>query len=330
MKSKLKQILRKASSLTLSALMLASLMPEQAFVSASAEENKVTLEGNETDGYYYNMPVVDEQTLILPDNFAGSTFKLYDNGGADGDYSNNCRSLVTIVAPEGSVLMVTNGSMKTESGDYRDNLYAYDGAGQTDPLIFRASGEHSNLEVEFADIISTGNQMTFYFYTDSSVEKSGFDLTIKVLTAEELSTEYNITCNETENGLITASYKKAKFNTTVTITPEPSEGYAFQSLKVLRADGKAVPVINKNWFYDRKKSGKDITFQMPYCDVEIAAIFVPIEKQYINLSTVTNFTAVIPDYVKKFKIYDDGGENGNFLTGKTTNSTHNSFSCINV
>ena len=89
MKSKLKQILRKASSLTLSALMLASLMPEQAFVSASAEENKVTLEGNETDGYYYNMPVVDEQTLILPDNFAGSTFKLYDNGGADGDYSNN-------------------------------------------------------------------------------------------------------------------------------------------------------------------------------------------------------------------------------------------------
>ena len=37
--------------------------------------------------------------------------------------------------------------------------------------------------------------MTFYFYTDSSVEKSGFDLTIKVLTAEELSTEYNITCN---------------------------------------------------------------------------------------------------------------------------------------
>lgn len=94
---------------------------------------------------------------------------IYDNGGAEGDYSNNTSGSVTI-EPEGASAII----LSFDEFEYEQNfdyLRVYDGTSVNDPLI----GEYSGTSLpEGGEIVSSNNAVTVQQITDGSVVYSGF------------------------------------------------------------------------------------------------------------------------------------------------------------
>ena len=112
------------------------------------------------DVYSVNMPVTGSDTLDLTDKASGFAFHVYDDGGADANYSNSCDGTLLITAPENFIFRVS-GSGNTESG--YDYLYLYEGDtttelgggklrvsfnGELKPFLFPAAFLQGFLKVE--------------------------------------------------------------------------------------------------------------------------------------------------------------------------------------
>ena len=113
------------------------------------------------------------------------SFKLYDNGGANGNYENNSSDILTITAPEGYRLNVT-GSINVESGHY-DSLYIFDGTTIGADTLFSGTCSGSSA-YDIGSIRSKGRSLTFHFKSDGNGVRSGLDLTVKVLKPVHLLT----------------------------------------------------------------------------------------------------------------------------------------------
>ena len=146
---------------------------------AIVEEPPVVL-GNDTDGWYADMPENETVTADLSDRQSGFTFHVYDNGGASGSYYNNCKGYMIIVAPADCVLRIS-GSGVTESG--YDYLKIYDG----NTSAYLGNGSYTG-SFSFAPTFSSGNVLKLYFYSDNSSTKSGFDLTVTVASLSGFAT----------------------------------------------------------------------------------------------------------------------------------------------
>ena len=133
-------------------------------------------------GYYVLMPEDKDVALDLSDKSNGFTFKLYDNGGANGSYTNNCDGSMTITAPEGCVLQLS-GSIKSEGG--RDYLVIYDSDMET-PLGAESYSADSNTAIP--EVYSSANSVKARFCSDSSYYTNGFELTVTVLDPDTLIT----------------------------------------------------------------------------------------------------------------------------------------------
>ena len=108
-------------------------------------------------GYYYDMPNVGNLLeLNLADRSDGFTFKLYDDGGAADEYSNNCNNALIITAPKDYVFKIS-GSGATESVSY-DYLKLFEG--DTSNQI----GPKFEGQFTMNDYYTTGNVLKIYFY----------------------------------------------------------------------------------------------------------------------------------------------------------------------
>lgn len=76
------------------------------------------------------------------------------------------------------------------------------------------------------------------------------------------TTTYAVTVVETKNGTATVSPEKAASGATVTVKPEPAEGYKVKSVTAVKADGTNVPVDEKA-----------LTFTMPASAVKVTVEF---------------------------------------------------------
>lgn len=169
-----KNTFKKLTALLLVLMLVLSSVP----ITASAAE--VQLTGNDHDGYSVNMPKTGTDTLDLSDRSNSFTLHVYDNGGADANYSNNCTGTMRIIAASDCVLRFS-GSGSSESG--YDYLRLYDG--DTDTVI----GSQKNDGTFTIDTAMTsGNVLKIYFYSDSSKTLSGFDLTVTVVKRSSLAT----------------------------------------------------------------------------------------------------------------------------------------------
>lgn len=151
-------------------------------------------EGDVTDGTYVNMPQSGTETVTLGSDV--KDFKVYDDGGIDGNYSNNCDGYLLIQAPEGFGLRLT-GNMKTE--ETYDRLTIYDGSNtSSDKLIDKLSG------IKSVDVVSSGSSMLIHFYSDESTNGSGFDFTVNLLHKVEFTYYDNVIATEytTEGGTV--------------------------------------------------------------------------------------------------------------------------------
>ena len=104
-----------------------------------AETRSLRSDGN--GGYYINMPTTGTDNLtITADNIADgvASFKVYDDGGNEGNYSNNAEGYLEVTVPDGYVLQVT-GSINTESG--WDKLTIYNGDASSETLVDAVSGD---------------------------------------------------------------------------------------------------------------------------------------------------------------------------------------------
>ncbi|MDO4202859.1 MAG: hypothetical protein Q4D25_12245 [Bacteroidales bacterium] len=136
--------------------------------------------GNSHDGYYILMPKSHTKILALDGTI--NTFKVYDDGGKEGDYSDMCNGNLVLTAPANKVIQLT-GTVTTEIGDpesYWDYFTVYTSAtAEGDMLLDQTYNETNEDPVDIGTLI--GTSMTLNFVSDGSQNFAGLDLTVTLL-----------------------------------------------------------------------------------------------------------------------------------------------------
>ena len=255
-------------------------------------------------GFFINMPKAGTKLITIPTGM--QSFKIYDDGGATGNYSYNCDGTLTLTAPEGYVLQLS-GSIRTENT--RDNLTVYDGSDNSGTVLIDALYSYSNnSERAIPTVNSTGQSLTLYFYSDGSDNFAGLDLTATLVST---STDYDITLNSpVTGGSVSASIAEniatqAKINDVITLTATPESGYLLSNISVVDANSNPVAVKCDGSF------DNTATFSMPLSAVTVTPTFTDTWTAegglYVNMPKTGDKSITIPMGVQSFKVYDDGG-----------------------
>ncbi len=251
---------------------------------------------------FINMPVTGTVSVEVSSNVA--PFNVYDDGGANGDYSNKVDARLQLTAPAGYVFQIS-GTAATEA--VYDKLTIYDGVdGSENPLMNARSG---SIDLDGANALtSSGNIVTIKFTSDGSTVKSGLDLTINMID------QRTVKIASVDGGTMTADNVIANAGETVTLTATPASGYVLSGVTVVDADGIPVEVVGGKWY-----SGNQAKFAMPEKPVTVTPVFTDdLEHLSVNMRLTTNIDnakVVIPEGVTSFKVYDDGGKDGNYTAG---------------
>ena len=262
-----------------------------------------------TAGHYYvNMEKTGNWTLHIYNsdiNGGKTTFKVYDDGGKSGNYSNNCACYLNIDVPSGYVLQLS-GNITTERFDF---LIVYDGStDNASKLLDKARSPSANLQTTIPTVTSSGTNMRLYFQSDAINNYAGLDLTVTVINT---STDNNIiVSNPATGGNVTSNKSTAKVSEEVTLTASPSDGYMLSDLSVKDANNNAVAVSDMLWY----TGASTATFNMPGTAVTVTPTFAntwtAVGGLYVNMPKTGTKTATIPAGVTSFKVYDDGGSSG--------------------
>ena len=259
--------------------------------------NNLTADG----GLYINMPKTDSKSLTIPSGV--QSFKVYDDGGSTGNYSNNCDGTLVLTAPSG-YRMLLSGYIDI----YNDYLYVYDGSDNTASELYHKNGGYGSTTVA-----STGNTMTIYFQSgDAGNDGYGLDLTVTVF----LDAQYAINgISNVTGGIITASVNNqnvtsAKAFETVTLTATPQSNHMLTGISVKDSQNNGVGVSWDGPF------DNTATFTMPISIVTVTPTFtdnLTVDGGlYVNMPKTDTKTITIPSGVESFKVYDDGGKDGNY------------------
>ena len=252
-------------------------------------------------GYYVNMPVSGTNTLDLAEYIANgvTSFKVYDDGGKDGNFSSFVNGYLEMTAPAGYQFII-QGSMNTNCGDacVLGELNVFDGNASA-TRILQKWGNVSSINVH-----SSGNTMTLYFkYGSANYDYdtySGLDFTVSVIT------QHSVNIADVSGGKISTNKETADEGTSVTLTATPDKGYILNSISVVGLDGKSVEVNNGTW----RIGVNTITFSMPKEAVFVSPLFIPANE--FSVPRDGRVEVVIPEGVESFKVYDDGGKDGNY------------------
>ena len=258
---------------------------------------EVVLE-NDGESDYVNMFYQRKVTFEIPDTL--KSFKVYDEGGKDGNYSGNNRDSLVLKAPAGYVLQLS-GSVTTEGSRY-DSLRVYNGAGvNADSLLGTYKSSISG------KVLSRGESMTLLFHSDGSYNAAGLDLTVKVI---PIVNQITYTNKNSGGSVTTDSPRTGKIDSIVNYSYSYSSGYIVKEIKAVSADGDGV-TVNGGWYNDKKAF-----FKMPPAAVTLTSTYTNNLSAegglYINMLRYRKVTATIPEGVKSFKVYDNGGKDGDY------------------
>jgi hypothetical protein len=229
----LKQVL--ATLLTMAALFAGQNAWAQTDVTLSEDND---FEVGTAGHWYVNMgrSSYEDKTLTLtPDNLSAgqNVFKVYDDGGKNGNYSSGCGSFLYITVPVGYLIQVS-GTVWTKNKPEMEFLRLHNAHGENNDLATVYSdtdGERkdfgpllthkvtSTIDTECTD----GQYLTVYFHaTDNATTYPGFDMTVTVFK----NTLYNVNIPESiEHGSLSASTDHAYYNEEVTLNVTPNENY---------------------------------------------------------------------------------------------------------
>ena len=303
--------MRKLKRLSLARAAMTLLLVMLTTMTAWAEDVNLTEDTEETEGtaarWYVNMPSGGKswydkacKYLTLADDNITS-FKVYDDGGKSGNYSDNCYSQLTITAPTGYILKLS-GSITTQS--FQDYMFVYDNSttsGTT--LLAGVYSASSGAKTDIATVYSSGQSMTIYFCSNGNNNYAGLDLTVTLVKA----TLYNVTVGTATGGTVTANPTSTTTGQTVTLTATPASGYVLNNITA--TDGNNAVVATGGTWYNNI-----VTFRMPESDVTVTSTFnndLTANSLSVNIPKTGHETITIPSGVQSFKVYDDGGPNGN-------------------
>ena len=178
----------------------------------------------------YNMQNVGWDTLYS----CGAV--IYDDGGATGNYSNNCDSYLVIYPDQPGNMVSVSGTLTAESSTW-DYLVIYDGdSAGTANQLFKTSQTGASSPFTIPAITSTTGPLTIYFHTDNSGQYPGFELvttcyscyapaiTVSNVTSSEATVFWSsFTGTETD---FEVAYGPVGFNPD-TVQPENASGYSY-------------------------------------------------------------------------------------------------------
>ena len=295
---------------TLLATMLLTMTAQTAWADSWTEAGGTGGTGTSEEPYFVNMPANDKKTVTIPEGV--TSFKVYDDGGKEGNYSDNCKTgKLVLTAPTGYMLQLSGNIITQKNADM---LIVHDTANM---LIDCMSSSSDNVKTAIPTVLSSGQNMTIMFLSDGITNYAGLDLTVTVVNPNQ---EYGITVNTATGGTITASVEganvtTAKPNDVVTLTATPESDKVLIGLSVKDDANEDVALTgNVGWY-----NNNQFSFTMPASVVTVTPAFTDkpaftdnIENLYINMPVTGTLTANIPEGVTSFKVYDDGGKEGNY------------------
>ena len=254
------------------------------------------------DGLFINM--LKEGTITTNISTGVKSFKVYDNGGAEGEYSDYCNSYLVLNVPEGYQIQVT-GTIDAENCD---KLTFYDGTDNQAPVLMKevTSKDSHNLS-DIGIVTSSGRSMTIYFYSDGSQTDDGYDLNVYVFNPNE---PQPVTISQVTGGAMASNVPSAKFNEVITLTETHERGYVLESTTAVDANGTPVAINGGTWY------NVPASFNMPIAKAIVTPKFTigttAEDGLFINMPKEGTLTTDICNGIKSFKVYDDGGAEGDY------------------
>ena len=247
------------------------------FTSTTAWAAQRTLTADGNGGYYINMPATGVDTLVIPDGV--TTFKVYDDGGANETFSAGCEGFLLLTAPKGRLLRLA-GSIKTNyysiSVGY---LTVYDGVDANAGYLLYDYGNVPNLRKK----LSTQENMFLQFRGSGDhwkTEYEGLELTITIV---DPNGPHAINIKTAENGGFVNPPATAMPGEVVTLTATPDAGYVLDRALVQDEYVKEEYLSNVehtvSWY-----SNNEISFMMPQTDVTITPHFENLTYGHFYLS----------------------------------------------
>ena len=275
-----------------------------AFFATMANAGQLTLSSDQADDYV-NMPytrnieVID--TLDLRGVQGVTTFKVYDDGGKEGNYSDVSNAYLVIIAPDGYLFSVS-GEIDTQ--DNWDHLIIKDGGADGNTLLTQ-----SGTDTDIGTVLSSGGVVTFYFHSDGGDNQSGLNLTVSLIDA---STEYDITVNSVDGGFVEVENGKtsAKVGETVTLTASANSNFILKGIEVKGTeDNIPVNVSGGQWY----SGSNTVSFVMPNKAVTVTPQFTdnPTAEGglIINIPIdASDFVVGISEGVSSFKVGVEAGQ----------------------
>ena len=240
-----------------------------------------------------DMPTTGTKTVEIP---AGvTTFKLYDDGGKDGNYSDNANGSLRLTAPEGYVFEL-QGSMVVQ---VLDRLTVEDVASGNN-LEIAENGTVANI----GPVYSTGNTIVVNFKSDEDINFSGFEFAVSVVQISE----HEISVASVNGGTMSSSADNSLPGAPITLTAKPADGYYLSEVLIEDEDSQPIYVEGGKWY-----TNDTAAFVMPNKDVTVTPVFVQ-GTPFVNMPTAMRdgITIMVTEKVTEFKIYDNGGAVGNY------------------
>ena len=276
------------------------------------------------DGLYINMPKYNRSYEPKKVNLSThiTSFKVYDNGGKDGNYSPYCDGYMVLTAPIGYRLSLSGNVTCQNKGTYHDFLKVYDGDTVTAPPIGNPDGfGYSDPGLDFGPLTSTGRSMMLYFHSENNSMR-GLDLTVEVVNEIPYKITFDDTNVPANCSLSISGYENIDDNgkyiawvgDIITVDVNCDDNHLFEGLSVKDPHGNEIALSQGMAWYDGNNT--EATFTMPARNLTITYEFVEKGSQYVNmpkLNTVqTPLEVTVPEGITSFKIYDDGGANDNY------------------
>ena len=300
--------------------------PTEAFFIMPAEDititptitNTLTADG----GLYINMPTFNkyhDKVVEIPSGV--TSFKVYDDGGQDGDYSTFCDGYLVLQAPLGYRLKLSGTVTCNNEGAFHDYLKVYDGDTNTATPLGNHDGFGTPSGYDFGTLVSSGHSMELNFYSVNN-SMSGLDLTVEVTNE---AYPYIITfddsqapegCSISISGYESVSNNQyvANVGNTITVNVDCDDNHWFNFISLKDADGNEMPLSAGMCWYNGNNN--TATFTMLPRNLFLTYEFVNKGDQYIKLpkqnGVETEFEVTPIEGITSFKIYDDGGPNVNY------------------
>ena len=245
---------------------------------------------------YINMPAYDEKIVSIP--LGVTSFKVYDDGGKDGNNSSDAKGILILNAPEGYLFQISG------TVDMADGAFLSFGEGD-DAEDFELLQDVYSENTEIETITATKRSVGIYFNPNGDDAHSGLDLTITVF---DPSAPHTVAINTADNGTVESDGSLVRAGETVTLTAAPNSNYILTGIEVRGVyDHQPVEVEGGFWY-----TGNSATFVMPQKDVEVTPVFGPASEAYINMPTTGTVMVDVPSGLTSFKVYDDGGIDENY------------------